>query len=40
MLGSEALNLMNKRKITQLLVIDEGNYKGMNHMHELLKAGL
>ncbi len=40
MLGSEALNLMNKRKITQLLVIDDGNYKGMIHMHELLKAGL
>ena len=27
-------------KITQLLVIDDGNYKGMIHMHELLKAGL
>ena len=40
MLGSEALNLMNKTKITQLLVIDDGNYKGMIHMHELLKAGL
>ena len=40
MLGSEALNLMNKSKITQLLVIDNGNYKGMIHMHELLKAGL
>lgn len=40
MLGSEALNLMNESKITQLLVIDDGNYKGMIHMHELLKAGL
>jgi len=40
MLASEALNLMNKSKITQLLVIDDGNYKGMIHMHELLKAGL
>ena len=40
MLGSEALNLMNKIKITQLLVIDDGHYKGMIHMHELLKAGL
>ena len=40
MLGSEALNLMNKSKITQLLVIDDGLYKGMIHMHELLKAGL
>ena len=40
MLGLEALNLMNKSKITQLLVIDDGNYKGMIHMHELLKAGL
>jgi len=40
MLGSEALNLMNKSKITQLLVIDNGQYKGMIHMHELLKAGL
>jgi len=40
MLGSEALNLMNKSKITQLLVIDDGDYKGMIHMHELLKAGL
>ena len=40
MLGSEALNLMNKSEITQLLVIDDGHYKGMIHMHELLKAGL
>ena len=40
MLGSEALNLMNNGKITQLLVIDDGNYKGMIHIHELLKAGL
>ena len=40
MLGSEALNLMNNDKITQLLVIDDGHYKGMIHMHELLKAGL
>ena len=40
MLGSEALNLMNNGKITQLLVIDDGHYKGMIHMHELLKAGL
>ena len=40
MLGLEALNLMNKSKITQLLVIDDGHYKGMIHMHELLKAGL
>jgi len=40
MLGSEALNLMNKSKITQLLVIDDGHYKGMIHMHELLKAGI
>ena len=40
MLGSEALNLMNKSKITQLLVIDDGHYRGMIHMHELLKAGL
>ena len=40
MLGSEALNLMNNGKITQLLVIDNGHYKGMIHMHELLKAGL
>ena len=40
MLGSEDLNIMNKSKINQLLVIDDGNYKGMIHMHELLKAGL
>ena len=40
MLGSEALNLMNNSKITQLLVIDDGHYMGMIHMHELLKAGL
>ena len=40
MLGSEALDLMKKSKITQLLVVDDGHYKGMIHMHELLKAGL
>jgi len=40
MLGSKALNLMNNSKISQLLVIDNGHYNGMIHMHELLKAGL
>lgn len=41
MLAVEALNLMEKHKITALAVIDEGNtIRGLLHMHDLLRAGI
>jgi len=40
MLASAALNLMNEKRIMQLLVIDENRPKGILHMHDLLKAGV
>lgn len=43
-LASKALNLMNERRITQLVVVDggagTGQPVGMLHMHDLLKAGV
>ncbi len=35
-----ALQLMQARSITQLLVVDEGELKGFVHLHDLLKEGL
>ena len=39
-LASEAFRMMKLNKITQLLVIDEGKYKGIIHMHDLIKEGI
>lgn len=43
-LASKALNLMNERRITQLVVVDGGEAAaqpvGVLHMHDLLKAGV
>ena len=39
--ASQALAIMNERRITQLFVVDEANIPvGVLHMHDLLKAGL
>lgn len=36
----EAFELMEKNSITQLAVTDKGIYKGMLHLHDLLKEGI
>lgn len=35
-----AFNLMEDHKITQLVVVDEGVYKGVLHLHDILKEGI
>ncbi|MDY7394271.1 KpsF/GutQ family sugar-phosphate isomerase [Aureibaculum sp. 2210JD6-5] len=35
-----ALDIMENNNITQLLVADEGEYKGVVHLHDLLKEGI
>ena len=39
-LASEALKLMNKNKITQLIVEDKNNYLGIIHLHNILNEGI
>ncbi|HBK83722.1 MAG TPA: D-arabinose 5-phosphate isomerase [Flavobacterium sp.] len=39
-LVSEALNILENNAITQLVVIDEGEYKGIIHLHDILKEGI
>jgi arabinose-5-phosphate isomerase len=39
-LVSEALNVLENNAITQLVVIDEGTYKGIIHLHDILKEGI
>jgi arabinose-5-phosphate isomerase len=39
-LATEALALMKIRSITQLLVVDDGQYLGVVHLHDLIKEGL
>lgn len=36
----DALNLMEDFSITQLIVADEGVYKGVIHLHDILKEGI
>jgi arabinose-5-phosphate isomerase len=40
MLAAEALEIMEKMNITQLLVVDEGVYKGVIHLHDIIKEGI
>ena len=40
MLATDAMRLMNKNKITNLIVVKKNNYLGMLHIHAILKAGL
>jgi len=37
-LAVEAVTLMEERKITQLLVLDNGALQGVLHMHDLFNA--
>lgn len=36
----EAFNMMEDNAITQLIVIDNGQYKGILHIHDILKEGI
>lgn len=36
----DALNIMEDFSITQLIVADEGSYKGVIHLHDILKEGI
>ena len=40
LLAFDALQIMNKNKITNLIVTKENNYIGMLHIHDLINAGL
>lgn len=39
-LVSDALDLMRKNNITQLLVVDDEEYLGIIHLHDILKEGI
>lgn len=39
-LAAEALQVMESNSITQLLVVDDGNYVGVIHLHDILKEGI
>jgi arabinose-5-phosphate isomerase len=39
-LAIEAFDLMKAHDISQLIVADQGQYKGMIHMHDLMKEGI
>lgn len=39
-LAVDALHLMNKKSITQLIVAQNGQYLGMIHLHDILKEGI
>jgi len=36
----EALNILEDFSITQLIVSDNGEYKGIVHLHDILKEGI
>jgi arabinose-5-phosphate isomerase len=40
LLVSEALNVLENNAITQLVVIDDQEYKGILHLHDILKEGI
>jgi arabinose-5-phosphate isomerase len=35
-----ALTLMRQNNITQLLVVDKNKYKGVVHLHDILREGI
>jgi arabinose-5-phosphate isomerase len=39
-LAINAFNLMEEFNITQLAVMDNGDYIGMVHLHDILKEGI
>ena len=36
----DALNILEDFSITQLVVVDNGEYKGVLHLHDILKEGI
>lgn len=38
-MATQALKMMQERSITQLIVLDKEQYKGMIHLHDLIKEG-
>ena len=36
----DALNIMEDFSITQLVVVDNGEYQGVVHLHDILKEGI
>jgi arabinose-5-phosphate isomerase len=36
----DAFNIMEDFAITQLVVVDNGEYKGVLHLHDILKEGI
>ena len=36
----DAFHIMENYSITQLVVVDEGKYKGVLHLHDILKEGI
>ncbi|MFQ3269086.1 MAG: arabinose-5-phosphate isomerase, partial [Flavobacteriales bacterium] len=39
-LAAEALAIMEECNITQLIVLENGSYKGLIHLHDILKEGI
>lgn len=39
-LVAHALDIMRSNNITQLLVVDDGEYKGVIHLHDILREGI
>lgn len=39
-MAADALNTMENFSITQLVVVDDGQYKGILHLHDILKEGI
>ena len=39
-LAVEALDLMRKKQITNIFVVEDGNYLGVIHIHDILKEGI
>ena len=39
-LASEAVRLMEEHQVTTLFVVDDGDWLGIVHLHDLLKAGV
>ena len=40
LLAIDALEIMTKNKITNLIVINKEKYVGMIHIHDIIKIGL
>ena len=36
----DAFNILEDFSITQLVVVDDGEYKGVLHLHDILKEGI